>query len=584
MNRNIYYHPILIIVLAIIALTACRDFGGSSAGYQQLPSPYTEPADYYLSMAAQSPAPENSAYQLKAVGRLIDDKAYARAQQVLQDISPATLPNDQYAEYSLLAGQVSLWRKQPKTARSQLARINNPAQLTAYQRIQYHQTLADAYAIQQLYLDSAREHIQLDSLLPDGALRQTNRQQIWQQLSQIPTQELHAQSLEDSYNDMSGWLALAYITKQHNNGTAAMQHALNNWRMQYPNHPALQAWSTQEAPAIIQQPQHIALLVPLQGELVDAGNEVRDGFMAAYYQHRQESAQHPQVKVYDTSYQSVKSVYQQALAEGADMVVGPLPKEQVSQLATQRMTVPTIALNYTARPAKQMYQFGLAPQDEAEQVAAQAAKRGLSRALVITGNDDWQFDIEQAFTQAWQQHNGRIISHLNYDKQTDLDAAIKQLLGIDDSEARQKQLNQVLGKRSQSTPHRRQDVDIIFLIAAPEKAREILPLLKYYYAGSIPIYATSTIYSGSANTINDRDMDGVYFVDLPSVLAGDRRRLYALGFDAYQLTQELNRLALLPQSTFTGKTGLISLQENRQFKRQATWARFKNGKPQPITG
>ncbi len=569
----------------MLILVGCRDLGGNRTQHQyQLPSPYTEPADYYLSMATQTPAPQNTGYQLKAVGRLLDDKAYPRAQQILAEISPNRLPTEQYAEYTLLSSQINLWRKRPQAARTQLANISPETTLTSYQRIQYHQTLAQAYADQQLHLDSAREHIQLDHLLPGEALRQTNRQQIWRQLNQIPIQQLHAHSLEDQYTEISGWLELAYLTKQHHNGTPKMQMALNVWQTKYPNHPALQAWSNQDVTTVSQAPRRVGLLLPMQGDLAEAGSEVHDGFMAAYYQHRRESAVHPQVKLYDTSVQSVQSVYQQALDDGVDLIVGPLPKEQVARLANQKLAVPTIALNYTHRPAKQMYQFGLAPHDEAQQVALKAAKDGHTRALIITGNEDWQTDIEQAFVQTWRQQQGQVIGHLNYDRQKDLNTAIKQILSINESEARQQHLTQVLGKELQSTPYHRQDTDMIFLIASPAKAREILPLLKYHYAGNIPIYATSTIYSGSPNAVNDRDLNGIYFVDSPAVLAGDRRRLYALGFDAYQLAQQLHRLSLLPESGLSGKTGLITLTPTRQFKRQAQWARFQNGKPQPISG
>ena len=111
-------------------------------------------------------------------------------------------------------------------------------------------------------------------------------------------------------------------------------------------------------------------------------------------------------------------------------------------------------------------------------------------------------------------------------------------------------------------PIHRQDVDAIFLVASPTTAREIIPLLKYYYASDIPVYATSYVYRGTPHPAQDKDLDGVQFCDIPLVLdnsanmqkirkrmqalinpsEAEQVRLYAFGMDAYQLTTHYNEL------------------------------------------
>src|SRR4051812_10012688 len=75
----------------------------------------------------------------------------------------------------------------------------------------------------------------------------------------------------------------------------------------------------------VTEPQHVALLLPLSGNLASAGQAVKEGFLAAYYasQPRPELA----IEFYDTASQAdINSLYQQAQQKGADFVIGPLTK------------------------------------------------------------------------------------------------------------------------------------------------------------------------------------------------------------------------------------------------------------------
>lgn len=42
-----------------------------------------------------------------------------------------------------------------------------------------------------------------------------------------------------------------------------------------------------------------------------------------------------------------------------------------------------------------------------------------------------------------------------------------------------------------------------------------MPLLNYYYAGDVPVYATASVYGGSANPLKDKDLDGIIFATFP---------------------------------------------------------------------
>ena len=100
--------------------------------------------------------------------------------------------------------------------------------------------------------------------------------------------------------------------------------------------------------------------------------------------------------------------------EGADLVIGPLDKARVQRLQSQAtLTVPVLALNYgdERRTAPEnFYQFGLAPEDEAIQVADQAWQEGYRRAMVLAPSTDWGRKVSDTFVRRWERQGGSITS------------------------------------------------------------------------------------------------------------------------------------------------------------------------------
>src|SRR4029077_6777134 len=116
---------------------------------------------------------------------------------------------------------------------------------------------------------------------------------------------------------------------------------------------------------------HIALLLPIAGRAASAAISVRDGFMTAYYQLPANAR--PRVRIYDTGSQSVADALTQATGAGADFIVGPLTREEVTAAADfPGLHVPLLALNFLPAertPPAQFYQYALSPEDEARLVA-----------------------------------------------------------------------------------------------------------------------------------------------------------------------------------------------------------------------
>jgi outer membrane PBP1 activator LpoA protein len=265
-------------------------------------------------------------------------------------------------------------------------------------------------------------------------------------------------------------------------------------------------------------------------------------------------------------------------------VVGPLSKQQVEQLSIHgNYPVTTLALNYTdqSKPDPHFFQFGLSQQDEARQLAEKAFQAGKSNAIIIASKEAWSQYIVKTLSERWIAQGGKIVDTYQYSTRAHFTQDIAKLMGINPTEDRA-QMNDD-NTKNVLQKQRRQDFDTIFLIALPQQGREIVPLLKYYYADHIPIYSTSIIYSGSPSPQKDADLNGVIFCDIPWVLnkpsKSQHNRLYAVGRDAELLSSELERLAILPHFPLHAATGALSLNDKQQIYRQVPWTEMHAGHP-----
>jgi outer membrane PBP1 activator LpoA protein len=167
------------------------------------------------------------------------------------------------------------------------------------------------------------------------------------------------------------------------------------------------------------------------------------------------------------------------------------------------------------------------------------------------------------------------------------------------SEARAKSLQNAAGTNVAAQPSRRQDIEFIFLAATPQQAQQIKPTLNFQYAGDVPVYATSHVYSASGDVNQYNDMNGIRFCETPWLLdssdplrqqvvaqwpqaAGSLGRLYAMGVDAYRLAPRLGQLKALPDSRIDGESGSLGMTQTQRVVRQLPWAQFVSGQVQRL--
>ena len=408
-----------------------------------------------------------------------------------------------------------------------------------------------------------------------------------------------------------GWYQLIIIAQQTQWNDQQLLLALQNWRSKFPNHPAntLLAKNLSIQELTYQRPTKISLLLPLTGTYSQAGNAIRNGFFAAYYAAgKNKTQQLAKVEILNTANKPIQDTYASALQNGSDFIIGPLTKPNLQQLISSNyIRVPTLALNSLPNVDQPLLiQFSLSPMDEAEQVAEFAWSQHHQRALIISTDSSRGKDVLQALTKDWQDTGGDVVATWLVSAKYNINATMQKILLVDQSRQRKSRIQAIIGSKVRFHVRRRQDVDVVLLATTPVLARQIQPLMKYYLAGNIPIYATSQIYTGYPNPTADRDLDGVFFCDSPWILAPTPqndprlaaiekqletlwptdfkkyRRFFAMGIDAYDLSSRLNRLLLLPRIGWAAANGNLFLNTQHRIYRQLIWARFINGRPQRL--
>ena len=549
-------------------------------------TPYTMPATAYLALANNQADVEKQNLLVMAAGRFIYDGQWRDGVRTLAQTG--NLSPEQADAKNILLAKADLMRDQPRSAIARLAGVRESSNLSAFYQVQYHEILASAYESVGSPAESVVERIKLERLIPDEAGRSNNRRILWLTLTMLPVAELNTLAVEAADNsELQGWMKLALIPRQNHDDAQTLFAQVEQWQEQYKDHPANNLLPSPLAtvkPLVHGSPRQIALLLPLTGPLAGPGGAIRDGFMAVA------GNSTTNVRQYDTAAGEVSALYQQALNDGAEYIIGPLSKTEVALVAAMEHPVPTLLLNEADVASKtNAYLFGLSPSNEARQVAVKAGKKGYKRALVITPAGSWGEEIVAAFASQWQTNGGVIVDKLAYGSNENLNVAVRDLLHVSESQAREKQLKQLLGRNIQMIPRRRQDFDMIFLLAYPSKARQIMPLLRYYFAADVPVYATSAVYAGSPDIMKDKDLDGIIFSDMRWVFdhqtanknwpeqLNSYNRLYALGMDSYTLATQLNQLLLFPAMGIDDKSGVLYLNRARQIARIPAWGQFKGG-------
>jgi outer membrane PBP1 activator LpoA protein len=201
----------------------------------------------------------------------------------------------------------------------------------------------------------------------------------------------------------------------------------------------------------------------------------------------------------------------------------------------------------------------------------------------LSQDDSYGGRASSAFKRRFEQLGGRVVDILYFNPMHALEDPVRYILDVNED-------NQAA-----------RVIDFIFLVAKPQQARQIPPLLKFFYAEGVPIYAMSTVYSGTANSALDNDLNGIIFCDSPWVIAPSSRdsglntaatqlltnpaaqeRLFAFGVDAFLVAQQISALKNVSQLNVPGVTGQLYMDSSGFVVRNPPCARFSLGVPRVL--
>ena len=412
----------------------------------------------------------------------------------------------------------------------------------------------------------------------------------------------------DMTRDNIAWIDLAQVSSDAAWKLEALRRDLDNWSADYPGHRAA-AIATALRPALcaLPSPASIALLLPMTSPFSKAASAFHDGFMHLHDGDR--PASRPLVSLYDfgEDTESIGEVYRTAIEAGADLVIGPLGRDAVSNLmAHSTLTVPTLLLGSDNTPkAPNAFFVDLSRRSEAQLLVAHARSRGLKHALVLYTLTQATKAAADAATQAWQDQGGIITDTVIVDStRSDFSEMISRMLGLSQAEEQTRILQSVLTDALPITilPRIRQDLDVIFLFADQNTARLLKPQIDFHHAGRLPIYSQNAVFPGTPDPVNDLDLEGILFSDMPwfvrrtgrfersaDTLTGTARyqgsgidRLFALGMDAYRLGCQIPKSPPDPAWRYAGASGTFFLQDDGMIQRQPDWVIFRQGIPEPF--
>ena len=598
----------LFLFLLFIALSACDNLPTKSDDEVTAPSKpvsekqatLTEEAERLISLAEDSDTDaEQLKYRSQAISVYIQANEIDRAKQQLAFFKDKSDPTaTDLAQLQIVTAKIALAEKNSTQANQIISEIKP---VSREQQIQFYELKADYDYLIGNYMFAIDRRVQLSNYIVDAEAKNKNNKKIWAALSGMPTIQLNNQ--QTNKPTIEGWLDLAKVMRNAQQNISQLEDTLLDWATRYPTHPVddtflheLIANYQSDTPGA----KHIAVFLPMQGNTSAVAATIKNGLLSAYYQDST-SAEKPTINFYDTSNDELTftQLYQQAIDDGATNVIGPIDKIVINRLTQEReLDIPVLSLNYsenTLNHTDNLYQFGLAPEDEARQVAELAIAQEKFRAAVFYADSEWGNRLNQAFTQHYEYLGGKVLTHKDYATNTnDYRRPIRQLLNLDQSSIRIRKVENTISRNTQSTPYRRQDIDMIFLAATHHSARSIMPAFKFHHAGDIPVYSTSHVYSGKVDRELNRDLNGIIFCDLPWVLQNNSplaktfsqnwphqenyTRLFAFGIDAYHLIYNIDYLENNDYASYDGQTGNMQLDDYNRIIRKSLWATFKNGR------
>lgn len=329
-------------------------------------------------------------------------------------------------------------------------------------------------------------------------------------------------------------------------------------------------------------------------------------------------ASNAEVKVYDTSSQPIQQVLAQAQQDGATLVVGPLLKSSVQQVADASTPLNVLALNEpeTIQNHPNLCYFALSPEDEARDAAHHIWQQGKRMPLMLVPRSSLGDRVSKAFAQEWQTLGGGTVLQQSFGSTAELKQGINSGAGISlsgtpvaaaPSEPQGVTIAGLTIPAPQSSAPTEAaassggSVDAVYIVATQSELQLIKPMIAMRVSSrsNVALYASSRSFQAGAGPDFRLEMEGLQFSDIP-LLSGANPglmqqaarsfnndyslvRLYAMGIDAWTLANHFSEMRQMPGFHIDGNTGQLNATQDCVINRKLTWSQYRQGQVVPAS-
>lgn len=272
------------------------------------------------------------------------------------------------------------------------------------------------------------------------------------------------------------------------------------------------------------------------------------------------------------------------------------------QVDTDSKTIDTLLLNIPTKASltSKYTVLSMRPEDEAKQAAATLSRQDFQHPVVLSQKNSVSERIAQAFVLQWQRITGNSVKVVYYDTGAQMQANIKASLSVDKSKLRINRLKSQLNQKVTAQARNRRDIDMFYIVGTPEETRLVKPYIEVNispFAEIIPVFASSRSHSTQSDYSSNNDLQGLIFTEIPWLLADAQNtelatlsqqlwpkrsdglsRLFAMGYDSYQLINKIPLMQQAPYLQHWGQTGILKLGDNNILTRSLLWGVYKNKK------
>lgn len=656
-------------------LLAALIFAGCTGQTPQTPAVNVQGAatgtsDYYLQQMQQSADDNKVDWQLLAIRALLNEGKVPQASDRLSQL-PQDLNAIRRQEQLLLLAQLNVAQQKLPDAASQLKQIDTSA-LSQEQQVRYFQ-LQIATSEGRPSLDFLRAWIAQEPLLTNPADKQKNIDATWQTLTQMTPDQMNNLTINANENVLQGWLDLLGVYRANASDPDMLKAGISDWQTRYPYNPAAKMLPTALSQVQNFQPAStgkIALLLPLSGQAQVFANAIQKGFndakngvlaqgsapaAPAPVQAPQAAQASPdavvspsatpdaaaaqpddvqpqsvpansvetaapssgtQVQVYDTSTQPIDQILAQAKNDGATLVVGPLLKSHVEQLANSQSPLNVLALNEpeNVQNRPNLCYFALSPEDEARDAAHHMWDQGKRTPLLLVPRSSLGDRVNKAFAAEWQKLGGNTVLQQQFGSKAELKQGINSGAGIRLSgtpinvQPAAASAGVTIGGLTIPAPvtdaqvsSSTGSVDSVYIVATQDELSLIKPMIAMRVSSrdNVGLYASSRSYQAGAGPDFRLELDGLQFSDIPLLSGANPAlmqqaaksfnndyslvRLYAMGIDAWTLANHFNEMRSLPGFQIKGDTGNLSATQDCVINRKLVWSQYRQGQIVPAS-